>query len=65
MPKYSEEVKAKAVEMAKNGTPLTKITEELGPNPKAIQRYCEKAGVMLPKKERKSKAKAAEEVSEE
>ena len=59
MAKYNEETKAKAVEMVKNGTPLAQITKELGPNVKAIQRYCDKAGFELPKKERKVKKQEA------
>jgi len=59
MPKYTEEVKAKCVELAKNGTALAEITRQLGPNPKAVQRYCKAAGVELPKKERKAKAEKA------
>lgn len=55
MTKYEEDVKAKAVEMAKNGTPLAEIQRQLGPNPKAIQRYCAKAGVELPKRAKAEK----------
>jgi len=55
MAKYDEETKAKAVEMAKSGMALAEITRQLGPNPKAIQRYCKKAGVELPKKEKAAK----------
>lgn len=50
MPKYTEEVKAKCVEMVKQGVALAEITRQLGPNPKAIGRYCKKAGVAMPKK---------------
>jgi len=50
MPKYTEEIKAKCVEKVKQGVALAAITKELGPNPKAIQRYCKKAGVEMPKK---------------
>jgi hypothetical protein len=55
MPKYDETIKAKAVEMVQNGTALAEITRQLGPNPKAIQRYCKKAGVEMPKAEKKEK----------
>lgn len=55
MAKYDEETKAKCVEAAKAGTALAEITRNLGPNPKAIQRYCKKAGVDLPKKEKAAK----------
>lgn len=66
MVKYDDAVKAKCVELVKAGKPLAEITRELGPNPKAIQRYCVKAGVELPKKVKAPKkekvAKAAEPV---
>lgn len=67
MPKYTDEVKANCVAKVKEGVPLTKISEEFGPNPKAIQRYCEKAGVEIPKQKRakKSDDSAEEEVVEE
>lgn len=62
MVKYEDSVKAECVEMAKNGVALAEITRQKGPNPKAIQRYCEKAGVTIPKKERApKKEKAAKE----
>jgi len=54
---YTDEIKAKAVEMAKKGIKLAEITRQLGCNPKAIQRYCEKAGVTLPKAVRVKKEK--------
>ena len=57
MAKYDETVKAKCVEAVKAGKALTQITKELGPNPKAIARYCKKAGVDIPKKEKVVKAK--------
>jgi transposase-like protein len=69
MPKYDEETKAKCVEMVKQGVALAEITRQLGPNPKAIQRYCKKAGVEMPKKpkaEKKDKAdKAAKPAKKE
>jgi len=62
MAKYDDEVKAKCVEQVKNGVALAEITRQLGPNPKAIQRYCKKAGVAVPKKEKAEKpAKAKKE----
>ncbi len=61
MVKYDEEVKAKCVEMVKQGTALAEITRQLGPNPKAIQRYCTKAGVTIPKKEKAPKKEAKKE----
>jgi len=57
MAKYGDEVKAQAVEMAKQGVPLAEIARQLGPNPKAIGRYCAKAGVELPKAEKKPRGK--------
>ena len=59
MAKYDEAVKAQAVEMAKQGVALAEISRQLGPNPKAIQRYCVKAGVELPKAEKKAKKEKA------
>ena len=56
MVKYDEAVKAKCVEMCKAGKSLTEVSKELGPNPKAVARYCKKAGFELPKKEKKVKA---------
>lgn len=61
MPKYDDEVKGKCVEMVKQGIALAEITRQLGPNPKAIQRYCAKAGVEMPKKAPKKAAKAKKE----
>lgn len=55
MAKYDEDVKAKAVAMVQEGVALAEITRQLGPNPKAIQRYCKSAGVEVPKKEKKTK----------
>lgn len=63
MPTYSEEIKTECVEMVKKGMSLTEITKAKGPNPKAIQRYCKKAGVEIPKapkKEKKAPEKKAE-----
>ena len=59
MPKYTDEVKAKCVEAVKAGKALAQITKDLGPNPKAIQRYCKKAGVEMPKKVKKPVEKKA------
>lgn len=58
MPKYTDEQKNKCVELVKQGKALTEIQREVGPNPKAIERYCKKAGVALPKREKKVKAAA-------
>lgn len=55
--KYDETVKAKAVELVKKGTSLAEVSRQLGPNPKAIQRYCKKAGVSVPKAEKATKEK--------
>lgn len=41
--KYKQEVKEKAVEMALQGAHLKVIQAELGPNPKATERYIVKA----------------------
>jgi transposase-like protein len=51
--KYTEEIKAQCVEEFKKGTSLTEISKMLGPNPKAIARYVEAAGIALPKKTKK------------
>ena len=48
--KYSEEDKAKCVEMVKAGYPLSEITAKIGPNHRSIKRYCEEAGVEIPKR---------------
>ena len=45
MSKYNQETKDKAVEMAKKGIALKTIQLELGPNPKATQRYLKKVGI--------------------
>lgn len=52
MAKYTDDVKAQAVEMVKQGVALAEISRQLGPNPKAIARYCKKAGVEIPKKKK-------------
>jgi len=57
MAKYTDEIKAKCVEQVKNGVALAEISRQLGPNPKAIERYCKKAGVPMPKKEKKEAPK--------
>lgn len=56
MAKYTDDVKAQAVEMVKQGVALAEISRQLGPNPKAIARYCKKAGVDIPKKEKAAKS---------
>lgn len=43
--KYTQDVKDKCVEAAKNGMALKAIQLEFGPNPKATLRYLKKAGV--------------------
>jgi len=55
MAKYDETVKARAVEMIKQGNALAEVARQLGPNPKAILRYCKKAGIVVPKKEKVEK----------
>ncbi len=56
MAKYDEKIKAECVELVKKGIALAEVTRKLGPNPKAIQRYCKKAGVEIPKKVKAPKA---------
>jgi hypothetical protein len=56
MAKYDVEVQNKCVELVKQGTPLAEVSRQLGPNAKAVQRYCVKAGVVIPKKEKAKKA---------
>jgi transposase-like protein len=56
MPKYTQEVKDKAVQMVLAGKPLKAIQTELGPNPKAVQRYLKKAGIDYAKIVAKAKA---------
>lgn len=55
MVKYTAEIKEKAVELVKAGKTVSEITAQLGCNAKAIQRYCEAAGVVIPKRIRKTK----------
>ena len=43
--RYTKEIKAKAVQMAKDGKHLKAIQQEIGPNPKATVRYLAKIGV--------------------
>jgi len=43
MPKYNQETKEKALKMALEGVHLKTIQTELGPNPKATERYIVKA----------------------
>ena len=59
MAKYTDEVKKQVVEAVSNGTPIREITEKLGPNAKAIARYCKAVGVELPKQPRKARVKKA------
>ena len=56
MPKYTEEIKNKAVEAAKSGMALKTIQTTIGPNPKANLRYLTKAGIDY--KELRDKLKA-------
>lgn len=64
MAKYTDEIKAECVEKVKEGVALAEISRQLGPNPKAIQRYCAKAGVTIPKAPKKEKAKKEKAVKE-
>ena len=45
MPKYDQDTKDKAVALAKAGVPLKEIQRQVGPNPKATQRYLVKVGI--------------------
>lgn len=60
MPKYAEDVQAKCVAAIKAGRPVSEVSKEFGPNPKAIGRYCAKAGVTMPKAVRAPKAPKAD-----
>ena len=62
--KYNEEVKAQCVEKVKEGLALAEISRQLGPNPKAIQRYCKAAGVEIVKKPKADKKSKKEEAAE-
>jgi len=55
MVKYDEEIKGKCVELVKQGIALAEVSRQLGPNPKAIQRYAKAAGVVIPKKAKAEK----------
>jgi transposase-like protein len=41
---YPKDIREKAVQMALQGVHLVQIQRELGPNPKATERYLKKAG---------------------
>ena len=43
--KYTQEIKDQCVEAVKAGKSFASIKSEIGPNPKAVQRYLVKAGV--------------------
>jgi len=45
MAKYTEEVKAQAVEAAKSGMSLKQVQSDIGPNPKAVMRYLKAVGI--------------------
>lgn len=49
MAKYTPEIKKKAVEMAKAGVHLKQIQADIGPNPKAVERYLKKEGTTYAK----------------
>jgi diketogulonate reductase-like aldo/keto reductase len=53
--KYSVEVQYKCVDLVKSGMPLKEVTAQLGPNPKAIQRYCKKQGFVIPRTSKEKK----------
>ena len=46
MARYTKDVKAKAVAMAKEGVALKTIQLQLGPNPKAVMRYLLKEDIV-------------------
>ncbi len=54
MSKYTQEVKNQAVEMALAGKHPKSIQTEIGPNPKALERYLKKAGICNTLKELKA-----------
>ena len=54
--KYSEEVKARCVQLLKEGKGVTEVSKTCGPNVKAVERYAKKAGVAIAKKPRAPKA---------
>ena len=63
--KYTQEIKDQCVEAVKAGKSFASIKSEIGPNPKAVQRYLVKAGVdykdfraPVEKKAKKSSKKA-------
>ena len=62
--KYTQEIKDQCVELVKQGKSFAFIKSELGPNPKAAQRYLVKAGVdwKVLKEELKAAGKLDEEV---
>ena len=63
MGKYTQEIKDKCVEMVKMGVSLKDIQTQIGPNPKAVERYLKKAGVEKPKVLRVPKVKTEKETS--
>lgn len=46
MAKYSQEIKDRAAEAAKNGMHLKEIQATIGPNPAATKRYLAKQGIV-------------------
>jgi len=61
MGKYTQEIKDKCVELVKLGVSLKDIQTQIGPNPKAVERYLKKAGVEKPKVLRVPKEKEVKE----
>jgi len=45
MVKYTQDIKDKAVVLAKEGKSLLEIQRTIGPNPKATQRYLKAVGI--------------------
>ena len=63
--RYSKEIKEKACEMALQGIHLKIIQAQLGPNPKAVQRYLTKRGVDYEQVKNEMKPKTVLQVNKE
>jgi transposase-like protein len=50
--KYTTEIKESCVAMIKEGKTLVEVSKVLGPNKKAIIRYCKEAGVEVDTKKK-------------
>lgn len=51
--RYKKDVKEQCLKMVREGYSFKVIQDQLGPNPKAIQRYCVKAGINVSEIEKK------------